>query len=70
MEAITIVLLLLTGILIGSLAVWQIQRGKIQGSYERGRLEGESERLVLGERLDVGWAIDVLHPRAVGPPTC
>jgi hypothetical protein len=20
----------------------------------------------LGERLDVGWAIDVLHPRAVG----
>jgi hypothetical protein len=21
----------------------------------------------LGERLDVGWAIDVLHPRAVGP---
>jgi DNA recombination protein RmuC len=51
MEAITIVLLLLTGILIGSLAVWQIQRGKIQASYERGRLEGESERLVLGERL-------------------
>ncbi len=24
----------------------------------------------LGERLDVGWALDVLHPRAVGPPTC
>jgi 5-methylcytosine-specific restriction endonuclease McrA len=23
----------------------------------------------LGERLDVGWALDVLHPRAVGPPT-
>ena len=22
----------------------------------------------LGERLDVGWALDVLHPRAVGPP--
>jgi 5-methylcytosine-specific restriction endonuclease McrA len=22
----------------------------------------------LGERLDVGWAIDVLHPLAVGPP--
>ncbi|MBI2218872.1 MAG: HNH endonuclease, partial [Candidatus Rokubacteria bacterium] len=22
----------------------------------------------LGERLDVGWAIDVLHPRAAGPP--
>ena len=21
----------------------------------------------LGERLDVGWAIDVMHPRAVGP---
>jgi 5-methylcytosine-specific restriction endonuclease McrA len=21
----------------------------------------------LGERLDVGWALDVLHPRAVGP---
>jgi hypothetical protein len=21
----------------------------------------------LGERLDVGWAIDVLHPRAIGP---
>ena len=21
----------------------------------------------LGERLDVGWAVDVLHPRAVGP---
>jgi hypothetical protein len=21
----------------------------------------------LGERLDVGWAIDVLHPLAVGP---
>jgi hypothetical protein len=21
----------------------------------------------LGERFDVGWAIDVLHPRAVGP---
>ena len=34
MEAITIVLLLLTGILIGSLAVWQIQRGKIQASDE------------------------------------
>jgi 5-methylcytosine-specific restriction endonuclease McrA len=24
----------------------------------------------LGERLDLGWALDVLHPRAVGPPTC
>ena len=24
----------------------------------------------LGERLDVGWALDVLHPRAVGPLTC
>ena len=24
----------------------------------------------LGERLDVGWALAVLHPRAVGPPTC
>jgi 5-methylcytosine-specific restriction endonuclease McrA len=24
----------------------------------------------LGERLDVGWALNVLHPRAVGPPTC
>ena len=24
----------------------------------------------LGERLDVGWALDVLHPRAVGPSTC
>jgi hypothetical protein len=23
----------------------------------------------LGERLDVGWAIDVLHPRAIGEPT-
>jgi hypothetical protein len=23
----------------------------------------------LGERLDVGWAIDVLHPLAVGPPS-
>jgi hypothetical protein len=23
----------------------------------------------LGERLDVGWAIDVLHPRALGEPT-
>jgi hypothetical protein len=22
----------------------------------------------VGERLDVGWAIDVLHPLAVGPP--
>ena len=22
----------------------------------------------LGERLDVGWAIDVLHPGAAGPP--
>ena len=22
----------------------------------------------LGERLDVGWALDVLHPRAVGAP--
>jgi hypothetical protein len=22
----------------------------------------------LGERLDVGWAIDVLHPRAADPP--
>jgi aromatic ring-cleaving dioxygenase len=22
----------------------------------------------LGERLDVGWALAVLHPRAVGPP--
>ena len=21
----------------------------------------------LGERLDVGWAIDVLHPRVIGP---
>src|SRR6266481_1461482 len=51
MEAITIVLLLLTGILIGSSALWHIQRDKIQASYERGRLEGESERLVLGERL-------------------
>jgi hypothetical protein len=25
----------------------------------------------LGERLDVGWAIDVLHPLAAGPsPGC
>ena len=24
----------------------------------------------LGERLDLGRALDVLHPRAVGPPTC
>jgi 5-methylcytosine-specific restriction endonuclease McrA len=24
----------------------------------------------LGERLDLGWALDVLHPRAVGPPMC
>jgi hypothetical protein len=24
----------------------------------------------LGERLDVGWALDVLHPRAVGPGPC
>ena len=24
----------------------------------------------LGERLDLGWALNVLHPRAVGPPTC
>jgi len=24
----------------------------------------------LGERLDVGWALDVLHPRAVGPRPC
>jgi 5-methylcytosine-specific restriction endonuclease McrA len=24
----------------------------------------------LGERLDVGWALDVLHPRAVGSLTC
>jgi len=24
----------------------------------------------LGERLDVGWAPDVLHPRAVGPGPC
>jgi hypothetical protein len=23
----------------------------------------------LGERLDVGWALNVLHPRAVVPPT-
>jgi hypothetical protein len=23
----------------------------------------------LGERLDVGWAIDVLHPRALQPLT-
>jgi hypothetical protein len=23
----------------------------------------------LGERLDVGWAIDVLHPRALEPGT-
>ena len=23
----------------------------------------------LGEPLDVGWAIDVLHPRALEPPT-
>jgi 5-methylcytosine-specific restriction endonuclease McrA len=22
----------------------------------------------LGERLDLGWALDILHPRAVGPP--
>jgi 5-methylcytosine-specific restriction endonuclease McrA len=26
--------------------------------------------LWLGERLDVGWAIDVLHPRAVKPTPC
>ena len=24
----------------------------------------------LGERLDVGWALGVLHPRAIGPSTC
>jgi 5-methylcytosine-specific restriction endonuclease McrA len=35
------------------------------------RLNGRTAcPLWLGERLDVGWAIDVLHPRAVNPTPC
>jgi hypothetical protein len=34
-------------------------------------LNGRTARpLWLGEPLDVGWAIDVLHPRAVKPTPC
>jgi 5-methylcytosine-specific restriction endonuclease McrA len=38
-----------------------------RGLQLNGRTAGP---LWLGERLDVGWAIDVLHPRAVKPTPC
>jgi DNA recombination protein RmuC len=47
----TIILVLLAGILIGFASAWLIQRGKIQAAYDRGKLESESARLVLNERL-------------------
>lgn len=51
MEVITIVSILVFGLLLGAVAVWLGQRNKIQSMYERGKLEGESERLVLNERV-------------------
>jgi len=51
MEATTVISVSLIGILLGASAVWLIQRSKIQAAYERGKFEGESERLVLSERL-------------------
>ncbi|MGD0916410.1 MAG: DNA recombination protein RmuC [Thermodesulfobacteriota bacterium] len=51
MNTLTVILILLLGILIGSAAVWFLQRTKVQASYDRGKLEGESGRLVLNERL-------------------
>ncbi len=51
MNIMAVVSILLFGILMGSAAGWFLQRVKIQASYDRGKLEGESERLVLRERL-------------------
>ncbi|MGA2623369.1 MAG: DNA recombination protein RmuC [Bacteroidota bacterium] len=43
--------MLIVGIIIGAAAVWFALHGKIQASYETGKLEVESEKSVLTERI-------------------
>jgi DNA recombination protein RmuC len=46
------ILLLLVGLAIGGGAVWLLLRAKTQHAYDRGKADGEAERIALGERLN------------------
>ena len=42
---------LLLGLAVGGGAAWLLLRGKVQHAFDRGKAEGEGERIALGERL-------------------
>lgn len=44
-------LLLVIGLAVGAALAWLIMRQRVQSGYDRGRLEGEAERIRLEERL-------------------
>ena len=45
------ILLLFVGLAIGAAAAWLVLRAKIQHAYDRGQAEGQSDQMVLTERL-------------------
>jgi DNA recombination protein RmuC len=45
------IVFLFIGLAVGCAAVWVLNRTRIQAAYERGKIEGESERGILNERL-------------------
>ena len=46
------ILLLLVGLAVGGGAAWLLLRAKIQHAHDRGKTDGEGERIALGERLN------------------
>jgi DNA recombination protein RmuC len=59
------VLMLVVGLAVGGGAVWLLLRAKIQHVYDRGKSEGEGQRIALTERLEARQrTIDDLDARA------
>jgi len=65
MDKILPALLLIMGLAIGGGAMWLLLRAKVQHGYERGKGEGEAERVALTERLAArGQTVDDLQAKA------
>ena len=65
MGEILAVVMLVVGLALGGGAMWLLLRVKVQHGYERGKGEGEAERVALTERLAArGQTIDGLQAKA------
>src|ERR1044072_9630325 len=51
MEIVFPVSMLVIGLVVGTVSLWFITRTKLKYEFERGRVEGETERATLIERL-------------------